>query len=121
MPKLRFYVLEGTISLGSDSVYVRNGEADVPEPFASLLKRRGLAWDMPPPPPPPKPTPPPKPKEEKREEEAEQEKPVTTKKASVAESSVRPKRAKRQRRKKVDKVKKVETNSKDSKMEVKQS
>lgn len=113
--RLRFYLFEGTITLGSNSVYVRDGEADVPEPFASELKRQGLAWAVPPPPPPPKP------KEEKREEEAKQEKPVTEKE-SVAEPPIRPKRSKGRRRKKDDEVKKVETNSKmDSKMEVNKS
>lgn len=118
MPKLGFYLLEGTITLGSNSVYVRNGEADVPEPFASELKRHGLAWNIPSPPPPPKP------KEEKRGEEAEQKEPVTTvtaEKKPAAESPVRPKRTKGRRRKKVDKVKKVKISSKDSNMEVKQS
>jgi len=113
MPRLRFYLFEGTITLGSNSVYVRDGEADVPEPFASELKRQGLAWDVPPPPPPPKP-----PKEEKREKEAEQEKSVMEKE-SVAEPPIRPKRAKRRRRKKVNEIKKIETDSK--KMEVNKS
>jgi len=47
LPRLKFYLWEGTISLGSNSVYVRDGEADVSEPFATELVQQGLAQVLP--------------------------------------------------------------------------
>ena len=47
--RLRFLLYEGTITLGGNSVFIQNSEAEVSDPFASELKQQGLAWDAPPP------------------------------------------------------------------------
>ena len=126
MPRLRFRLVEGTISLGPNSVYVRDSQADVSEPFASELKRLGLAWNA------PvvsttaiaSPEKPPEPLREELEEkpsesipeevtgmEAEREEPtaeeIVTEEEPEEQPPIRSKRTKRRRRKKTTKKTKI--------------